>query len=101
MISAGHEIHGEIDGFAFVHRVVWRVNWYKPVFVHIKNEKKAFPVFASFGRPVHYKFVAQLTIHGGGVEGLTDWKCQVWNPVNGLRDSKLALKSTERNEGRC
>ena len=84
MILIGHEIHGEIDGFAFVDYVVWRVNWYKQVFVHVKNEKKAFSVFAPFGRPVHSKFVAELSIQGGGVEGLADWKGQVSNPRNGL-----------------
>ena len=84
LIWAGHEIHGEIDGVAFTHCVVWRVNWYKQVFVHVKNKKKSFSVFAPFGPFVHSKFVAELTVHGGGAEGLADWKGQIWNPRNGL-----------------
>ena len=68
------DIHGELIWIHFTLYAVWRLNRYKHVFIHVKNENKPFPVFASFGCPVHLKLVAKLTIQGGGYKGMADWE---------------------------
>ena len=85
----------------FIHCVIWRVDWQRHVFVHIKNENKTFPVFASFCGSVDLDLVAKLSVQRGWDKEVADREGYIWQPRDGLRDVKLALKSTKGNEGGC